>query len=121
MVDKDEALNLALNFIERVNRDGWILDSFEPEMYATLTAIKEALAQGAKENREEVADLREKLATIRAALAEAIEEADACHDDEHGTPSPNLDAARAVLAKLKQNNSSDSAIDKELQRLGYPL
>ena len=62
MVDKDEALNLALNFIERVNRDGWILDSFEPEMYATLTAIKEALAKNAKENREEVADLREKLA-----------------------------------------------------------
>ena len=37
----------------------------------------------------------------QAALKEAIEEADACHDDEHGTPSPNLDVARAVLAKWR--------------------
>ena len=44
-MDKDEALKLALEFIERVNRDGWILADFEPEMYATITAIKEALAQ----------------------------------------------------------------------------
>ena len=70
---------------------------------------------------KENAELREKFATIRAALAEAIEEADACHDDEHGTPSPNLDAARAVLAKLKQKNGGDFAIDTELKRLGYPL
>ena len=44
-MDKDEALKLALEFIERVNRDGWILADFEPEMYSTITAIKEALAQ----------------------------------------------------------------------------
>ena len=44
-VDKDEALRLALAFIGRVNRDGWILADFEPEMYATLDAIKEALAK----------------------------------------------------------------------------
>ena len=37
----------------------------------------------------------------QAALKEAIEEADACHDDEHGTPSPNLDVARAVLTKWR--------------------
>ena len=40
-----EALKLALEFIERVNKDGWIFADFEPEMYATITAIKEALAQ----------------------------------------------------------------------------
>ena len=40
-----EALKLALEFIERVNKDGWILADFEPEMYATIIAIKEALAQ----------------------------------------------------------------------------
>jgi transcription elongation factor Elf1 len=40
-----ETLKLALEFIERVNKDGWILADFEPEMYATITAIKEALAQ----------------------------------------------------------------------------
>ena len=44
-MSKDEALRLALAFIARVNRDGWILDSFEPEMYATIAAIKEALAK----------------------------------------------------------------------------
>jgi hypothetical protein len=40
-----EALKLALEFIERVNKDGWILADFEPQMYTTITAIKAALAQ----------------------------------------------------------------------------
>jgi len=44
-----EALRMALEFIERVNKDGWILADFEPEMYATITAIKEALAQPEQE------------------------------------------------------------------------
>jgi hypothetical protein len=38
---KNESLKLALNFIERVNKDGWILADFKPEMHA----IKEALKQ----------------------------------------------------------------------------
>ena len=42
---KDEALTMALDFIERVNKDGWILADFEPEMYAAITAIKESLKQ----------------------------------------------------------------------------
>ena len=42
---KDEALKLALGFIERVNQDGWILADFEPQMYSTIAALKEALAQ----------------------------------------------------------------------------
>lgn len=29
--------------------------------------------------------------------------------------------ADAIEAKLKQKNGGDSAIDKEIQRLGYPL
>jgi hypothetical protein len=40
-----EALKLALEFIERVNKDGWILADFEPQMYTAITAIKAALAQ----------------------------------------------------------------------------
>lgn len=40
---KEEALQMALKFIEHVNRDGWVLADFEPEMYACITAIKEAL------------------------------------------------------------------------------
>ena len=46
---KDEALKLALEFIERVNKDGWILADFEPQMYATIAALKEALAQPEQE------------------------------------------------------------------------
>ena len=46
---KDEALTMALDFIERVNKDGWLLADFEPEMYAAITAIKEALAQSEQE------------------------------------------------------------------------
>ena len=42
---KDKALTISLDFIERVNKDGWILADFEPEMYAAITAIKEALTQ----------------------------------------------------------------------------
>ena len=42
---KDDALKKALEFIEQVNKDGWILADFEPQMYDTIAAIKEALAQ----------------------------------------------------------------------------
>jgi hypothetical protein len=44
-MDKDEALRIALAFIEHVNRDGWILADFEPEMYDAIAAIKEALGE----------------------------------------------------------------------------
>ena len=44
-MNKDAALNIALKFIERVNKDGWMLADFEPEMYAALASIKEALAK----------------------------------------------------------------------------
>lgn len=46
---KDEALKLALEFIERVNKDGWILADFEPQMYEAITVIKAALAQPEQE------------------------------------------------------------------------
>ena len=42
-MDKDAALTLALAFIERVNREGWVLADFEGEMYAAIAAIKDAL------------------------------------------------------------------------------
>ena len=44
-MDKDAALTLALAFIERVNREGWVLADFEREMYAVIAAIKEALVE----------------------------------------------------------------------------
>jgi hypothetical protein len=50
---KDEALKLVLEFIERVNKDGWILADFEPQMYEAITAIKAALANEALERMAE--------------------------------------------------------------------
>ena len=44
-----EAMKLALDFIEKVNKDGWILADFEPQMYSTIAAIKEALVQPEQE------------------------------------------------------------------------
>ena len=48
MTDK-EALKMALEFIERVNKEGWILDDFEPQMYQAITALKARLAQPEQE------------------------------------------------------------------------
>ena len=42
--EERKVMEQALEFIERINKDGWILADFEPQMYATITAIKEALA-----------------------------------------------------------------------------
>jgi hypothetical protein len=40
---KDEALQMALVLIEQLNMEGWVLADFEPQMYACIAAIKEAL------------------------------------------------------------------------------
>ena len=48
MTDK-ETMKLALEFIERVNKDGWILADFEPQMYQAIAALKERLAQPEQE------------------------------------------------------------------------
>jgi hypothetical protein len=40
-----EALKQALEFIERVNKDGWILADFEPQMYDTITSLRQAIAE----------------------------------------------------------------------------
>ena len=58
---KDKALTLALDFIERVNKDGWLLADFEPEMYAAITAIKEALAQPERDYERGFVDGMQKL------------------------------------------------------------
>lgn len=65
-MSKDEALKLAFAFIERVNRDGWVLADFEPEMYATLDAIKKALAQ------DQVRELKQQVLMLETSLANQI-------------------------------------------------
>lgn len=60
-----EALKLALELIERVNRGGWILADFEDEMYTAITAIREALAQPEQSNEAAIrADEREACAKV---------------------------------------------------------
>jgi len=46
---KDKALKMALELIEQLNMDGWVLADFEPQMYACIAAIKETLSQSVKE------------------------------------------------------------------------
>ena len=55
-----QALEMALEFIERVNKDGWILADFEPQMYEAIIAIKEALAQPEQEPLKPPTALRSK-------------------------------------------------------------
>ena len=47
-MNKDEAMQQALELIERLNKHGWILADFEAEVYAAITALKAALEQQAE-------------------------------------------------------------------------
>jgi hypothetical protein len=47
-ITKDKALEMSLELIEQLNMDGWVLADFEPQMYACIAAIKEALSQSVK-------------------------------------------------------------------------
>ena len=44
-MNKDKAMQQALELIERLNMRGWILADFEDEVYATLNSLKAALEQ----------------------------------------------------------------------------
>lgn len=44
-----EVMQQALECIERLNMHGWILADFEDEVYAAITALREALAQPEQE------------------------------------------------------------------------
>ena len=45
---KDKALEMAYILIEQLNMEGWVLEDFEPQMYACISAIKQALTQPIK-------------------------------------------------------------------------
>jgi len=47
---KDKALEMSLILLEQLNMEGWILEDFEPQMYACITAIKQALTQPVEKN-----------------------------------------------------------------------
>ena len=104
-----EALKLALEFIERVNKDGWILADFEPQMYEAITAIKEALAQpeqepwcmkmnGCKTKCEDCPDEAAKPQRPWVGLTD--DEMQALWDRY-----ANMEMMRAIEAKLKEKNT----------------
>jgi len=71
---KDKALEMALKFIERVNRDGWILEDFEPQMYETITALRLAIDV---ENMTSLSTYKEQLETKDEPVAIVISESGA--------------------------------------------
>jgi len=75
-VDKDAALKLALAFIERVNREGWVLADFEREMYAAMDAIKKALGwQGLTD--DDVNEITKDVIAFKSDVVVFIREAEA--------------------------------------------
>ena len=42
---KDEAMQMALDVLQALNKDGWILADFENQVYAATDALRTALAQ----------------------------------------------------------------------------
>ena len=68
----------------RTDADQWTIPDYDPRIADVV------YVEFARKLERENAKLRE-------ALKEAIKDADAFHDDEHGKPSPNLNAARAIM------------------------
>ena len=80
--EERKVMEQALEFIERINKDGWILADFEPQMYETITAIKEVLAQEQEQDQEPVADNTYGYAK---SLAEAIFKQHFSSDDHYAS------------------------------------
>jgi lipoate-protein ligase A len=92
-MNKDEALKLALEFIDQINKYGWKY-KFEAQMYEAIDAIKEALAQPDTPKHEWVG------------LTD--EEIDAIYEQHHTNEeceSVNWGYERAIEAKLKEKNT----------------
>ena len=48
-----EAAQMALDALEKLNKDGWILADFEDEVYASIEALRARLAQPEQEMADE--------------------------------------------------------------------
>ena len=88
-----ESLKMALEFIERVNKDGWILADFEPQMYATITAIKEALREHAMREVQRLGQEIEQEPVALEAVYETI-----IKWDEGGGKRSRRELARRIVA-----------------------
>ena len=66
MTTLQQAAQQALECIERLNAHGWILADYENEVYAAITALREALAQDKLRGLENL--MEESITALKAAL-----------------------------------------------------
>lgn len=90
-MNKDKAMQQALELIERLNMRGWILADFEDEVYAVINSLKAALEQPVQPER--------KLLTVTTILNMMPSTIPAKYDGEL------MEFARAVENKLKELNT----------------
>lgn len=45
-----ETMKLALETLEKLNKDGWILADFEDDVYASINALRAAIEQAEKQS-----------------------------------------------------------------------
>ena len=72
MIDLRQAAQQALECIERLNMRGFILADYEDEVYAAITALREALAQDKLRGLENL--LEESIKALRTALEQPEQE-----------------------------------------------
>jgi len=72
MTTLQQAAQQALKCIERLNAHGWILADFETEVYAAITALREALAQDKLRGLENL--MEESITALKAALEQPEQE-----------------------------------------------
>ena len=72
MTTLQQAAQQALKCIERLNAHGWILADYEDEVYAAITALREALAQDKLRGLENL--LEKSIKALRTALAQPEQE-----------------------------------------------
>jgi len=72
MTTLQQAAQQALECIERLNAHGWILADFETEVYAAITALREALAQDKLRGLENL--MEESITALKAALEQPEQE-----------------------------------------------
>jgi len=118
MIDLRQAAQQALECIERCNKHGWILADYEDEVYAAITALREALAQDKLRGLEKSEAIRATQTVWKmgyeAAKAEMAQQAEPLTDESiwqiatDYTTSGDLHAykfARAIEARLKKRNN----------------
>ena len=135
MTDK-EAMKLALEFIERVNKDGWILADFEPQMYEAITALKERLAQ--EKALQALHNENERLGLYKDAYAQPDLEQLLFHKGTSMTDKEAMKLALEALELLTDTEQTFGALDygdnaitalkkrladpmREVQRLGQEI